>query len=152
MTGAAQDGARKETIMIDATINELRKKSEAARDRIVRQLDGMEAHLERSHAPGEWTTRQVLCHLLFEPGFRPAALLERFALRDLPLVEITPGLLIETPERRRMTLAGLLFEPRIGTGEVTLPIFVEAMFDRHWNGHADQLAQIRRAAGLPETK
>jgi len=124
----------------------------------------------------------VLCHLLFEPGFRPAGMLERFASTDLPLVEITPGVSTVTPERRRMTLAELiaalgaqrrevfaylealdeadlrrkaripLFEPLIGTDEITLPVFVGAMFDRHWNGHADQLAQIRQAVGLPETQ
>jgi DinB family protein len=142
----------------------------------------MEAHLERTHAPGQWTARQVLCHLLFEPGFRPAGLLARFASTDPPLVEITPGVATVTPERGRMTLAELiaalgaqrrevfeyletlgeadlrrkaripLFDPLIGTDEITLPIFVAAMFDRHWNGHADQLAQIRQAVGLPETQ
>ena len=134
--------------MSNGTVNELRKKSEAAGERIGRQLAGMEAHLERTHAPGQWTTRQVLCHLLFEPGFRPVGLLERFASTELPLVEITPGVAIVTPERGPMTLA----EPIVGTDEITLPIFVGAMFDRHWNGHADQLAQIRQAVGLPETQ
>ena len=168
--------------MSNGTVNELRKKSEAAGKRIGRQLAGMEAHLERTHAPGQWTTRQVLCHLLFEPGFRPVGLLERFASTEPPLVEITPGVATVTPERGRMTLAELiaaldtqrreafayletleeadlrrkaripLFAPIVGTDEITLPIFVGAMFDRHWNGHADQLAQIRQAAGLPETQ
>jgi hypothetical protein len=26
------------------------------------------------------------------------------------------------------------------------------IFDRHWSGHAEQLAKIRQAAGPPETK
>ena len=168
--------------MCNGTVKELRKMSEAAGERMARQLAGMEAHLERSHAPGQWTSRQVLCHLLFEPGFRPVGLLERFASTELPLVEIAPGVCTVTPERSRMTLAELiaaldaqrrevfayletleeadlrrkaripLFEPLIGTDEITLPIFVGAMFDRHWNGHADQLAQIRQAVGLPETQ
>jgi hypothetical protein len=43
-----------------------------------------------------------------------------------------------------------LFEPIVGTDEITLAIFVGAMFDRHWHAHADQLAQIRQAVGLPE--
>jgi hypothetical protein len=168
--------------MVNPTVNELRKKSEAARDRIGRQLDGMAAHLDRAPAPGEWSARQVLCHLLLEPGFDAVALLRCFAPRDLPLLEIVPGQVTVTAERARMTLpeliggldaqhqdvfayletldeAGLggkaripLFEPLIGTDEITLPIFVEVMFDRHWHAHADQLAQIRRAAGLPEAK
>jgi hypothetical protein len=45
-----------------------------------------------------------------------------------------------------------LFAPILGTDEVPLPVFVGAMFDRHWAGHALQLAKIRRAAGLPEAK
>ncbi len=94
--------------MSNGTVNELRKKSAAAWERIGRQLAGMDAHLERTDAPVQWTAREVLCHLLFEPGFRPAGMLERFASTDLPLVEITPGVSTVTPERRRMTLAELI--------------------------------------------
>src|SRR5262245_48901121 len=166
-------------IMINSTVNELRKKSDAARDRIGRQLEGMASHLDSTPAPGEWSARQVLCHLMFEPGFDPVALLRRFAPRDLPVVEIVPGQVTLTPERARMTLPELigaldvqrqdvfayletldtarlgdkaripLFQSLIGTDEITLPIFVGAIFDLHWNTHADQLAQIRRATGLP---
>jgi hypothetical protein len=45
-----------------------------------------------------------------------------------------------------------LFAPILGTDEVALPVFVGAMFDRHWTRHALQLAKIRRAAGLPDAK
>ena len=166
--------------MSNATVNELRKKNDAAWERLERQLAGMEARLERAHAPGQWTTRQVLCHLLFEPGFRPTGLLECFAAADPPLIEIIPGVATVTVERERMTLAELsaaldaqrrqvlsyldtlgesdldrkaripLSRPLIGADEITLAIFVGAMFDRHWHGHADQLAQIRQAVGRPE--
>jgi hypothetical protein len=168
--------------MANATVKELRKKNETAWRHLERQLEGMEAHLERTDAPGQWTAREVLCHLLLEPGWKPAALLERFAETDLPVVDITPGVATVTPERRRMTLAELtgaldvqrremfayletlgeadlarkaripLFKEVIGIDEITLPLFVGAMFDQHWSGHAEQLAKIRRAAGLPETK
>lgn len=168
--------------MINSTVNELRKKSEAARDRIGCQLEGMASHLDRSPAPGEWSARQVLCHLLFEPGFDAVALLRTFAPRDLPVVDVVPGQVTVTPERARMTLPELvgaldaqrrdvfaylatlddrglaakaripIFESLVGTDEITMPIFVGAMFDHHWHAHADQLGQIRRAAGLPEAK
>ena len=166
--------------MVNATVTELRKQSEAAWEKLGGQLEGMEAHMERSHADGEWTARQVLCHLLFEPGFDPVPLLRSFHAIELPLIEVTPGVATVTPERQRMTLAefvaaldaqrravfeyletldpaGLerkaripIFKPLIGTDEITLPIFVGALFGRHWSAHADQLAQIRRAVGLPE--
>jgi len=168
--------------MINATVTELRRKNEAAWEALGRTLEGMEAHLERADAPGEWTARQVLCHLLFEPGSKPVALLERFAVNDPPLVEIAPGAVAVTPERQRMTLADLVaaldgqrrdvfgylatlgeadldrraripfFGPLLGTDEVPLPVFVGIMFDRHWAAHTEQLAKIRRAAGLPEAK
>jgi hypothetical protein len=171
--------------MINATVKELQRKSDAAREALAAPLEGMEAHLERADAPGEWTAREVLCHLLFEPGWKPVVLLERFAMgdaEDLPLVEITPGSVTVTPERRRMTLAELvaaldaqrrevfeylatlgeadlarkaripLFAPILGPDEVPLPVFVGAMFDLHWTAHAEQLGKIRRAAGLPEAK
>ena len=41
-----------------------------------------------------------------------------------------------------------VFAPLLGTDEVPLPVFVGIMFDRHWTAHAEQLAKIRRAAGL----
>src|SRR5260370_8116955 len=100
-------GLERRRIMSNATVNELRKKNDAAWERLERQLAGMEAHLERAHAPGQWTTRQVLCHLLFEPGFRPTGLLECFAAADPPLIEIIPGVVTVTAERGRMTLAEL---------------------------------------------
>ena len=161
-----------------ATFEQLRKASDTARERLGRQLEGMQAHLERTHAPGQWTAREVLCHLLGEPGADPAALLDRFSATDPPLVEIVPGQATVTAERRRMTLADLLdaldaqraavlrhletlgpddlarrariplFAPILGTDEVTLPVFVGAMFGMHWEAHADQIGQIRQAAGL----
>lgn len=168
--------------MVNATVTELQRRNDAAWEGLGRALEGMEAHLERADAPGEWTARQVLCHLLFEPGWKPVVLLERFAIGDPPLVEITPGAVAVTPERQRMTLADLvaaldgqrrdvfgylatlgeadlarraripLFAPLLGTDEAPLPIFVGIMFDRHWTAHTEQLAKIRRAAGLREAK
>ena len=90
--------------MGNATLDDLQKKADAARANLSRQLQGMEPHMERSDAPGEWTTRQVLCHLLFEPDADFAALLRTFAARDLPLVDIQAGGAIVTPERQTMTL------------------------------------------------
>jgi hypothetical protein len=163
-------------------VMELRKKSDAARERLGRQLAGMENHLERTHAPGQWTTREVLCHLMGEPGAELVGLLERFSAADPPLIEITPGQVTVTAERRRMTLPGLLaaldaqraamlgyldtlgpadfgrkariplFAPILGTDEVTLPVFVGAMFGMHWDAHADQVGQIRQAVGLAESE
>ena len=168
--------------MVNATVKELQRRNDAAWEALGWQLAGMEAHLERADAPGEWTARQVLCHLLFEPGWQPVELLDRFSAADPPLVEITPGAVTVTPERQRMTLSDLvaaldgqrrdvfaylaaldeadfsrtaripLFAPILGTDQVPLAVFVGAMFDRHWTGHAEQLAKIRRAAGVPEAK
>src|SRR5215475_14319530 len=168
--------------MANATVTELRKKSDAAWANLGRQAEGLGPYLERSDAPGEWTTREVLCHLLFEPGFDPTALLKTFANRDLPVVEITPGDTHLTPERRKMSLKELvdgldnqrrglfayldgqsdaelgrkaripLFKQFMGTDEIPIPMFVGAMFDYHWNDHAGQIAKIRKAAGLPEAK
>src|SRR5258707_1751482 len=84
-------GLERRPIMTNATVNELRKKNDAAWERIERQLAGMEAHLERAHAPGQWTTRQVLCHLLFEPGSPPTGPLKCFSATDLPLIYINPS-------------------------------------------------------------
>ena len=164
--------------MAGKNAQELRVRIDAAWDNLRRQLQGMEAHLDRADAPGEWTTREVLSHLLFEPDFDPVAILRTFAERDYPLVDISPGDTFLDEQRSRMTLAQLtealdtqrcrvlayidgltepefdrkgripLFKQFMGTDEVTIPMYVGAMFDYHWNDHAGQLAKIRQAVGL----
>lgn len=169
--------------MAGKVVEELKKKTDAAYANLGRQLEGMDKHMERADAPGEWTTRQVLAHLCFAPGWNVGGLLRTFAERNLPLVEIKPGEVVVTPERKTMsarqfldTLDGQrrdvyayleslpeadlekrkaripLFKEFMGTDEISLPVFVGALFDYHWNDHAGQLAKIRKAAGLPEVR
>ena len=165
--------------MATQTVRDLTAKADAAWKNLTAQLKGMEPYMERSDAPGEWTTREVLSHLLEGPDWKPAPVLASFSDRDLPVIDIAPGDTFLTPERRRMTLAqfidaldaqrrevfeyldGLseadlgrkaripLFKSFMGTDEIPLPIFVGAMFDYHINDHAGQLAKIRKAVGLP---
>jgi hypothetical protein len=168
--------------MTTATVAELRKKTDAAFANLTRQVQGLESHMERADAPGEWTTRQVLAHLLFEAGWKPVPVLKSFDHHALPVIEIQPGLVEVTEERQQMTvqqfidaldlqrqevfgyLEGLgeadlqrkaripLFKQFMGTDEIAIPAYVGALFDFHWNDHAGQLAKIRKAAGLPEPK
>jgi DinB superfamily len=165
--------------MASAVVSELKKKSDAAAANLARQLQDMEPHLDKSDAPGEWTTRQVLCHLLSDPDAKPVATLKSFATSNLPLIEIAPGHAPVTPERQKMTKAQLLdaleaqrreilgyldslddaalgrkakiplFKQFMGTDEIALPVYVGAMFDFHWNDHAGQIAKIRKANGMP---
>jgi hypothetical protein len=158
---------------------DLRRRIDAAFENLGRQLQGMEPHMERADAPGEWTTREVLSHLLFEPGFDPAATLATFSERDYPMMEIDPGDNFLDDQRRRMTLPqfkdaldaqrrqvleyvdGLqerefdqrkaripLFKQFMGTDEITLDMYLGAMFDYHWHDHAGQIEKIRQAVGL----
>lgn len=166
--------------MASQIVNELRATTDAVWARLSAQLRGMESYLEWSDAPGEWTTRQVLCHLLFEPGWRPGPVLFSFATADLPVIELTPGQVYLTPERQVMTLRQFeraldrhrreafayletlrhedlqrqaripRFKPLLGTDEVTVATWVGVFFGIHWGDHADQLAKIRKAVGLPE--
>jgi hypothetical protein len=158
---------------------DLRRRIDVASENLSRQLQGMDAHMERTDAPGEWTTREVLSHLLFEPGFDPAAMLATFSERDYPVVEIEPGATFLDEQRRKMTLSqftdalngqrrrvleyieGLeepaferrkaripFFKQFMGTDEITMAMYLGAMFDYHWNDHAGQLEKIRQAVGL----
>jgi len=165
--------------MATQAVRELEAKSDAAWTNLTAQLAGMEPYLERADAPGEWTAREVLSHLLHAPGWSPATVLRSFSERDLPVVEIDAGETFLTPERKTMTLpqfvAALdgqrrdvfvylrtlseaelgrkaripLFKSFMGTDEIPLPMFVGAMFDYHLNDHAGQVAKIRKAVGLP---
>src|SRR5262245_61430403 len=93
--------------MASQTAKELQGRVDAAWGNLSGQLQGMEAHLERADAPGEWTTREVLVHVMVDPGFDAARLLSTFAERDYPLVEIKPGDTLLDERRRRMSLAEL---------------------------------------------
>lgn len=170
--------------MASQIVSELRVATDAVWDRLSAQLQGMDCHMERADGPGQWTTRQVLCHLLGAPGWRPVPVLASFAHGErsaLPLIEIKPGECQLTPERQMMKLQQFrnalarhrrevfeyletlsdaelqrkaripLFKRLLGTDEVAIPAWVAASFVTHWGDHADQLAKIRRAAGLPET-
>ena len=166
--------------MASAAVNELKKKSDDAAANLWRQLQGMEPNLDKSDAAGEWTTRQVLCHLLVDQGEKPVAVLQSFTVGSLPVIDIKPGHAPVTPERQKMTLAQLrealetqrrgilsyldslenadlarkakipLFKQFMGTDEIALPVYVGAMFDYHWNDHAGQIAKIRKANGMPD--
>jgi hypothetical protein len=168
--------------MAITVIRDLAARSETAWKNLMAQLVGMTPFLERSDEPGEWTTRQVLTHLLFPPGWDAVALLKSFASGDLPVIEIEAGDPFMSAERRAMTLEQLvgaldaqrrtvfayleslteadltrkaripLFKTFMGTDEIPLPTFVEAIFEYHINDHAEQLAKIRDAVGLPAAK
>jgi hypothetical protein len=157
--------------MANQMVGELRAKTDAAFGNLGRQLRGMEPHLERADAPGEWTTRQVLCHLLFEPGWKPVDTLKTFSHTNLPVMEITPGVTDTSGSRGTMSLrqfVDALDEQRrgvfgyldtlsdadlqrkiMGIDEIPITTYVGALFDYHWNDHAGQIAKIRKAVGLP---
>src|SRR5260370_3736087 len=90
--------------MASQIVGELRTAPDTVWARLSGQLQGMERYMERSDAPAEWTTRQVLCHLLGAPGWRPVPVLSTFATAELPLIEIKPGQTHVTPERQMMRL------------------------------------------------
>jgi hypothetical protein len=94
--------------MAGKVATELRAKADAAWANITRQLQGMEPHLDTSDAPGQWTTRQVLSHLMFQPEFDPVAVLETFARTGYPTFDIVPGENYCTGPRTSMTLRQLV--------------------------------------------
>jgi hypothetical protein len=169
--------------MTSQVVDELRRSTEAVWSRLSGQLDRMDCNMERADGPGQWTTRQVLCHLLGAPGWRPVPVLASFAdpgRSPLPVIEIKPGESHLTPERQMMKLQQFknalarhrrevfdylevlsdedlqrkaripLLRRLVDTDEVTIPMWVAAIFVTHWSDHVDQLAKIRKAVGLPE--
>src|SRR5215468_3513983 len=90
--------------MAVAQVKELRARNDKAWAHLKAQMRGLEPYLDRSDAPGEWTAREVLAHLLFEPGWKPVPLLKTFALTNLPVVDIKPDVTDVSGERKTMTL------------------------------------------------
>jgi hypothetical protein len=159
-------------------VTEVKARADAALANLRRQANGLDPYMERSDAPGEWTAREVLSHLLGEAGWHPDAFLRSFAVTDLPVLELDPGHHYMAAERQRMTVADFMaaleeqyrsvfayvetlperdlgrkaripiFKTFMGTDEITIPVYLGAMFDYHWNDHAGQLAKIRKAVGL----
>jgi len=157
--------------VVSQIIGELRTTTDAVWGRLSAHLQRMECYMERPDAPAEWTTRQVLCHLLGEPGWRPVPVLSTFATAGLPLTEIKLGQTHVTLERQMMRLDQLtnaldrhrrevfeyleslddqglqrkaripLFKQLLATDEVTIPTWV-----------AGQLATIRNTVGLSEAR
>jgi hypothetical protein len=168
--------------MATAAVIGLKAKSDAAFANISKQLQGLEPYLDKSDAPGEWTARQVLSHMLFEPGWDVVKVLKSFSTTDLPLVEIKGGeadisgaratatgkQLLDMLDAQRKAVFGYLetlsetdlqrkariplFKQLMGNEQVPIPVYVGALFEYHWNDHAGQLAKIRKAVGLPEAK
>lgn len=96
--------------MASQIVAELRVTTDAVWNKLSAQLQGMDCHMERTTGPGEWTTRQVLCHLLGAPGWRPVPVLSTFVKAEpgesveLPVIDIQPGQCHVTPERQMMKL------------------------------------------------
>ena len=94
--------------MAGKVASELKAKTDAAWTNLTRQLQGMEPHLERSDAPGQWTTREILSHLLFQPGWDETATLKSFAPTNLPVIDVEAGKPYLNDERKRMSLKQLI--------------------------------------------
>ena len=168
--------------MAHPKVNDLRGRTDKSWAHLKAQLQGMEAHLDKSDAPGQWTAREVLCHLLFEAGWKPVPLLKTFDDTNLPVLDIKASLVDLGAGRQTMTLKQLtdaldgqrrdvmnyldglgeaelnrksripLFKQIMNTDEIDIPTYVGALLEYHWNDHAGQLAKIRKAVGLPDAK
>ncbi|MBI2527858.1 MAG: DinB family protein [Candidatus Rokubacteria bacterium] len=128
--------------------SELKARTDESWATLTRQLRGMEPHLERSDAPGEWTTRQVLCHLLFEPGWQPAEFLRQFSERDLPDRDIATGLAEVTPERKAMTLPQLI--DALDAQRRAIFAYVDTLSDAELQGRKARIPLFKQIQGSEE--
>src|SRR5260370_34255052 len=93
--------------MASKTVEDLRKRTDVSWANLSKQLKGMEPAVDRPEKPGEWSPREVLSHLLFQPGADFVARLKSFSTGSLPVIEVAPGQTHLTPERQKMTLKQL---------------------------------------------
>jgi DinB family protein len=94
--------------MANAITQELRGKTDTAWAKLTRLVQGMESYLDRADAPGEWTARETLCHLVGSESPRLVDLLRTFSRTDYPTFDLQPADTAVTPEREEMTLAQLV--------------------------------------------
>ena len=64
------------------------------------------------------------------------------------VLEYIDGLEERAFEQRKARIP--LFKQFMGTDEITIDMYLGAMFDYHWNDHAGQIAKIRTANGMPD--
>jgi hypothetical protein len=93
--------------MGNATLTELRRKADTAWARLGRHLEGLEPHLDRAPAPGEWSAREVLSHLLGPEGAGLEPALRRFTTPPYPTLDFHPGDPAMSAGRKTLTLAQL---------------------------------------------
>lgn len=134
--------------MANAIVRDLRAKSDAAWANLTRQLQGMEPHMDRSDAPGQWTTRQVLAHLLGEPGRKPVDFLKKFSRHDLPVSETSPGQSNVPPERQKMTLKQLLDALNAQRREVLE--YLEGLSEADLQGRKARIPFLKQFLGTDE--
>ena len=134
--------------MASTIANELRNKSDAAWANLTRQLQGMEPYMERSDAPGQWTTRQVLAHLLGETGWRPVDFLKKFSMTDLPPGEITPGQSHVTPERQKMALPQFL--DALDSRRRDIFAYLETLSEADLQGRKARIPLFKQSMGTDE--
>src|SRR5262245_2953074 len=127
---------------------DLRRRIDVASENLSRQLQGMDAHMDRTDAPGEWTTREVLSHLLFEPGFDPAAMLATFAERDYPVVEIDAGATFLDDQRRRMTLPQ--FRDALDAQRRRVLEYVDGLDEREFDQRKARIPLFKQFMGTDE--
>jgi len=94
--------------MANAIVQGLRGKTDAAWAKLNRLVQGMEPYLDRTNAPGEWTTRETLCHLAGSESPRLVDVVRTFSRTDYPRFDLHPADTAVTPEREEMTLAQLV--------------------------------------------
>lgn len=127
---------------------ELRAKMDTAHANLFRQLEGIEPHLSKADAPGQWTAREVLSHLLFEPGFDPVATLRTFHATNLPTIEIDPGKTHLDGERKSMTLAQ--FTGALETQRKRVGAYVESLSDTDLQGRKARIPLFKQIMGQEE--
>lgn len=120
----------------------LRSKLDAAHANLFRQLEGMEPHLDRSDAPGQWTTREVLSHLMFEPGFDPVVRMKSFHETTLPVIEIEPGNPHLEGERKSMTLAQ--FKAALDRQRGAVLAYVDSLSDAELQGRKARIPLFKQ--------
>ena len=134
--------------MTGKIVSEIYAKSEVALARLARHLEGMDAYMDRPSAPGEWTAREVLAHLLGEPGWDPLATLKTFAHRDFPTIDVTAGKAVMTSERRTMNVKQ--FVDALERRRQKILAYLEGLPDAEVTGRKARISIFKQFMGTDE--
>ena len=142
------------------------EKIRGIRSQILPNLEGMDYCLDWKPDADSWSVREVIYHLVDTPEGGLHTLISGMLSGQTKEFDLTPDLNNMNPERQTLDLNRIRLDvAQVLDGLATIKVLahlkargideertpqmlLEGLFARHWQGHADQLRELRETLGI----